>query len=294
MTLSRARALGLIGAAALLPSCSGAAGDAVRIGSKNFTEEFVIAEIYAQALEAKGLKVDRSKFNLGSTQIAMAALEHGDIDLYPEYTGTMLIEVLHRAPLRDPKAIFETVRAALSKRGLVVLAPSPMNDSQALATTQAIAKKYGIATLSKLAPVASQLRLATIPEFVSRADGLPGLQKFYGGFRFADVKSYDIGLKYDALLQGSADVATAFTTDGAIAANDLVVIADDRHFWPAYNVAPVVRAAVAAKYPQIATVLKSVSPLITDVAAQKMNYAVEHDKADPADVARTFLKAHAL
>jgi len=295
MTLTRAHALGLIGAAALLPSCSGgSAGDTIRIGSKNFTEEFVIAEIYAQALEIKGLKVDRSKFNLGSAQIAMAALEHGDIDLYPEYTGTMLIDVLHHAPLRDPKAIYETVSSGLLKRGLVVMAPSPMNDSQALATTQAIAKKYGITTLSKLAPVASQLRLATIPEFTSRADGLPGLQKFYGGFKFADVKSYDIGLKYDALLQGSADVATAFTTDGAIAANDLVVIADDRHFWPAYNVAPVVRAAVAAKYPQIATVLKTVSPLITDVAAQKMNYAVEHDKADPADVARTFLKAHAL
>ena len=295
MTLTRAHALGLIGAAALLPSCSGGSiGDTIRIGSKNFTEEFVIAEIYAQALESKGLKVDRSKFNLGSTQIAMAALQHGDIDLYPEYTGTMLIDVLHHAPLRDPKAIYTTVGAALLKRGLVVLAPSPMNDSQALATTQAIAQKYGITTLSKLAPLASQLRLATIPEFTSRADGLPGLQKFYGGFRFADVKTYDIGLKYRALLQGSADVATAFTTDGAIAANDLVVIADDRHFWPAYNVAPVVRRDALTKHAGIAAILNAVSPLITDAAARQMNYAVEHDKADPADVAAKFLKAHAL
>lgn len=295
MKLTRAHALGLIGAAALLPSCSGGtAGATIRIGSKNFTEEFVIAEIYAQALEAKGLTVDRSKFNLGSTQIAMAALQHGDIDLYPEYTGTMLIDVLHRAPLRDPKAIYETVGSALLERGLVVLPPSPMNDSQALATTQAIATKYGITTLSKLAPLASHLRLATIPEFVSRADGLPGLQKFYGGFKFADVKSYDIGLKYDALLGGSADVATAFTTDGAIAADHLVVITDDRHFWPAYNVAPVVRRGVLTKHPQIATILNAVSPLITDVAAQQMNYAVEHDKADPAEVAAKFLKAHAL
>jgi len=297
MTLTRAHALGLIGAAALLPSCSGGgsgAGNAIRIGSKNFTEEFVIAEIYAQALESKGLKVDRSKFDLGSTQIAMAALEHGDIDLYPEYTGTMLIDVLHHAPLRDPKAIFDVVSSSMMKRGIAVLAPSPMNDSQALATTQAIAKKFGITTLSKLAPLASQLRLATIPEFTSRADGLPGLQKFYGGFKFADVKSYDIGLKYDALLQGSADVATAFTTDGAIAANHLVVIEDDRHFWPAYNVAPVLRLDALKGHPQIATILKAVSPLITDVAAQQMNYAVEHDKADPADVAAKFLKAHGL
>ena len=296
MTLTRAHALGLIGAAALLPSCSGGgAGQTIRIGSKNFTEEFVIAEIYAQALEAKGFTVDRSKFDLGSTQIAMAALQHGDIDLYPEYTGTGLIDVLHHAPMSDPKAIYATVRDAFAKRyRLAWLTPSPMNDSQALATTQAIAKRYGITTLSKLAPLASQLRLATIPEFTSRADGLPGLQKFYGGFTFADVKSYDIGLKYDALLQGSADVATAFTTDGAIAANHLVVIIDDRHFWPAYNVAPVVRQEVLTKHPQIATILDAISPLITDVAAQQMNYAVEHDKADPADVATKFLKAHAL
>jgi osmoprotectant transport system substrate-binding protein len=297
MTLSRAHALGLIGAAALLPSCSGGAGSGptVRVGSKNFTEEFVIAEIYAQALEAKGFKVDRSKFNLGSTQIAMAALQHGDIDLYPEYTGTGLIDVLHMAPLRDPKAIYTTVRDAFAKRyRLAWLTPSPMNDSQALATTKAIAKRYGITTLSKLAPLAPQLRLATIPEFTSRADGLPGLRRFYGGFAFKEVKSYDIGLKYDALLQGGADVATAFTTDGAIAANDLVVIADDRHFWPAYNVAPVVRQDALAAHPTIATILDAISPSITDVAARQMNYAVEHDKADPADVAAKFLKEHAL
>jgi osmoprotectant transport system substrate-binding protein len=295
MTLTRAHALGLIGAAALLPSCSGASGDTIRIGSKNFTEEFVIAEIYAQALEAKGLKVDRSKFNLGSTQIAMAALEHGDIDLYPEYTGTGLLDVLHLAPIRDPKVLYATVRDAFAERyRLTWLTPSPMNDSQALATTQAIATRFDIATLSKLATVAPQLRLATIPEFTSRADGLPGLQKFYGGFHFKDVTSYDIGLKYDALLQGGADVATAFTTDGAIAANDLVIIADDRRFWPAYNVAPVVRQDALAKHPQIATILDTVSPFITEGAAQHMNYAVEHDKADPADVAAKFLKELAL
>lgn len=294
MNLTRAHVLGLIGATALLPSCSGGSGTAIRIGSKNFTEEYAVAEIYAQALEAKGFKVDRSKFDLGSTQIAMAALQRGDIDLYPEYTGTGLLDVLHLPAMRDANAIYRTVRDAYAKRyHLTWLTPSPMNDSQALATTRAIAKKYGITTLSTLSPLAPQLRLATIPEFTSRADGLPGLQKFYGGFKFKDVKTYDIGLKYDALLQGSADIATAFTTDGAIAANALVIVIDDRHFWPAYNVAPVVRDDVLAKHPQIATVLNAVSPLITDVAARQMNFAIEHDKADPAEVAAKFLKEHA-
>ncbi len=294
MNLTRAHVLGLIGATALLPSCSGGSGTAIRIGSKNFTEEYAVAEIYAQALEAKGFKVDRSKFDLGSTQIAMAALQRGDIDLYPEYTGTGLLDVLHLPAMRDANAIYRTVRDAYAKRyHLTWLTPSPMNDSQALATTKAIAQKYGITTLSKLSTLAPQLRLATIPEFTSRADGLPGLQKFYGGFKFKDVKTYDIGLKYDALLQGSADIATAFTTDGAIAANDLVIVIDDRHFWPAYNVAPVVRDDVLAKHPQIATVLNAVSPLITDVAARQMNFAIEHDKADPAEVAAKFLKEHA-
>ncbi len=295
MTLTRAHALGLIGAAALLPSCSGGNGNTIRIGSKNFTEEYAIAEIYAQALEAKGFKVDRSKFDLGSTQIAMAALQRGDIDLYPEYTGTGLLDVLHLPAMRDANAIYTTVRDAFQKQyHLTWLTPSPMNDSQALATTKAIAAKYGIATLSELSTLAPQLRLATIPEFTSRADGLPGLQNFYGGFKFKSVKVYDIGLKYDALLQGSADIATAFTTDGAIVADDLVIVTDDRHLWPAYNVAPVVRDDVLAEHPQIATILNAVSPLITDVAARQMNFAIEHDKADPADVAAKFLKAHAL
>jgi len=288
MTLSRAQALGIIGAAALLPSCGGGAG-AIRIASKNFTEEILLAEIYAQALERRGLRVER-KFNLGSTQIVMAAMQRGDVDLYPEYTGTALVDILHHAPVRDAAALEKIVRDGMLAKGITVMRPAPMNDSQALATTKAIARKYGIATLSQLAKVAPRLRLATIPEFLSRADGLPGLQKFYGGFKFADTKSYDIGLKYDALLQGKADVATAFTTDGAIAANDLVALVDDRHFWPAYNPAPFVRTQTLAGHAEIGS-LDAISAKITDAIARSMNLAVEAEKQDPADVAAAFLKA---
>lgn len=288
-TLSRRRALALVAATPLAASCAFDPA-AIHVGSKNFTESFVIAEIYAQSLEAAGMRVERL-FNLGSTQIAIAAMERGNIDLYPEYTGTALIDVLHLAPIANPRAAYAVVSNAFRKRyGIVWLAPSPMNDSQALATTREIAARYRLATLSDVARAAPELRFATIQEFLARPDGLPGLQRFYGGFRFRDVRTYDIALKYRALLDGKADVASAFSTDGAIATDSLVVLRDDRHFWSAYNVAPVVRAATLAARPGIAHVLDRVSPKITDRAAQAMNAAVENTQADPADVAAEFLR----
>ncbi len=288
--LSRKQVTILIGAALVLPQCSSRRGNAVAVGSKNFTEEFIIAEIYAQALERAGLTVVR-KFNLGSTQIAMTALRRGDIDLYPEYTGTALIDVLHLPPMHDPQALYRRVSDEFATRfALRWLRPSPMNDSQGLATTQSISKQYGIATLSQLSRVASQLRLGAIPEFLSRADALPGLQKYYGGFRFKDVKTYDIGLKYQALLHGDADIVTAFTTDGALAANNLVVLKDDKHFWPEYHIAPVVRIDALRRAPAIAAALNRIAPAISDAAARSMNYAVDVKKQDSADVASAFLK----
>ena len=174
--------------------------------------------------------------------------------------------------------------------GIVWLRPSPMNDSQALATTRASrCERRSRRRYPTFRAAAPNLRLATIQEFLARPDGLPGLQKFYGGFRFAQVRTYDIALKYSALVEGRADVASAFTTDGAIAVDSLVVLRDDRHFWSAYNVAPVVREAALAARPQIARVLNAVSPAITDGAAQTMNAAVEHLQQDPADVASAFL-----
>lgn len=287
--MNRRRALALFAAAPLVASCA-FDPSAVRVGSKNFTESFVIAEIYAQSLEAAGFHVARL-FNLGSTQIAMAAMARGNIDLYPEYTGTALIDVLHLPPLANQADAYRVVSKLFAQRyGIVWLSPSPMNDSQALATTRAIAERDRLATLSDVARAAPQLRLATIQEFLARPDGLPGLQRFYGGFAFREIRTYDIALKYRALLEGKAEVASAFSTDGDIMADNLVVLRDDRHFWSAYNVAPVVRAATLSARPRIAAVLDAVSPRITDRAAQTMNAAVERAQADPADVAAAFLR----
>jgi osmoprotectant transport system substrate-binding protein len=288
MRYSRAHAIATFASLCALPAC-GVRG-AIAVGSKNFTESIVIAEIYAQALERAGLRVVR-RLDLGSTQIAMAAMARGEIDLYPEYTGTALIDVLHHEPIRDPAASYAYVRDAFARHyGIVWLERSPMNDSQGLATTTAVAQRYHLRTLSDLAPLASRLRLATIPEFVTRPDGIPGLQRVYGGFHFASVRSYDIALKYEALLDGDADIATAFTTDGAIAVDRLVVLEDDKHLWPVYNVAPLVRATTLAREPRIATALNAIAPKLTDEAVRTMNAQVESRDRDPADVAAEFLK----
>jgi osmoprotectant transport system substrate-binding protein len=292
--LSRARSLRLLAAASLAGCSGGSSGTSVAIGSKNFTEELILGEMYAQLLEKNGLKVDR-KLNLGGTQVAMEALQRGDIDLYPEYTGTALITVLKDPPVGDAAAIYHKVAQAYARDyHLTWLDPAPFNDTQALATTAAVAARYHLRTLSDVSAAAPQLRLGAVTEFTSRPDGLPGLQRAYGGFKFAQVRLIDIGLKYEALLTGQVDVVVAFGTDGQIVADKLVVFVDDKKFWPAYQVAPVVRDATLKRLPQIATALNALAPLLSDDAMRAMNYEVDGKKREPEDVAREFLTAHKL
>jgi osmoprotectant transport system substrate-binding protein len=294
MQVSRGRALSLIAAVPFVASCGGG-GDAVKVGSKNFTEELILGELYAQSLEHAGLHVTR-KLNLGTTDIAMAALKRGEIDLYPEYTGTALLNVLHLPPQSDPKLAYRTVKDAYAKQfGLVWLDPAPMNDTQALATTRAIAGRYALGKLSDLAPKAAELRLGAVPEFLTRADGLPGLQKRYGGFRFKQVKIVDNGLKYQALEHGDVDVIIAFSTEGQLKADSLVVLEDDKHLFPSYAVAPVVRKATLDAKPALAEPLNKLAPLLTNDVMQNLNLQVDGPlKREPADVARDFLKQNGL
>ena len=141
---------------------------------------------------------------------------------------------------------------------------------------------------------AEHLRLGAIPEFTKRADGLPGLQHAYGGFNFKKISLFDIGLKYRALLANDVDVVVAFGTDGQIAADKLVVFSDDKHVWPYYQVAPVVRRSALEKYPEIATTLDRVAPYLTDGVMRRLNEEVDGSKREPADVARDFLRANRL
>jgi osmoprotectant transport system substrate-binding protein len=268
----------------------------ITIGSKDFTEEFIVAEIYAQVLENAGFKVNR-KLNLGGTPVAQAAIVKGDIDLYPEYTSTGLLTVLKAQPIQDPTQIYQAVKSGYEKQfNLTWLTPSPFNDTQALAMTQAGSDKYGIKTYSDLSQKSSQLVLGGPAEFLSREDGLPALQKAYGGFQFKDTKQLGTGsLRYQALLGGQIDVVVAFSTDGEINGDKLALLQDDKNFYPVYNVAPVVRMDTLAKYPQIATVLDKLAPYLTTPIMSGLNWEVDGpDKKEPAAVAKAFLQQNGL
>jgi osmoprotectant transport system substrate-binding protein len=291
---TRAGALGLLAAGLALPAC-GMRRDAVAIGSKNFTEALLLGELYAQMIEDNGHPV-RRRLDLGGTDIAMAALRRAEIDLYPEYTGTALLVVLKAQPRGDAVQTFDFVKSEYERLyGLTWLDPAPMNNTQALATTHEVAARFGLRTLSDVAAKAPQLRLGAIPEFAKRSDGLPGLQRAYGGYNFKKISLIDNGLKYRALLAGDVDIVVAFGTDGAIAADNLVVMLDDRHLFPPYQVAPVIRLDALKARPELAQILNRVAPLLTDATMRTLNNSIDGpQKREPADVARDFIKAHGL
>ena len=276
---------------ACAPSQSTDGAGTVVVGSKDFTEQFIVAEMYAQLLENAGFTVER-KLNLGGTPIAHEAIMNGDIDLYPEYTSTGLLTMLKLDPIQDAQEIYTTVKNGYEQQyNLTWLTPSPFNDTQALAMTKEVAALYGIQTYSDLSQKASELVLGGPAEFLEREDGLKGLQQAYGGFDFKEAKQLGTGsLRYQALLEGQVDVVVAFGTDGAIKGNDLLLLADDLVFYPIYNVAPVIRQDTLEKYPQIEKVLNDFAPLLTDDIMSGLNWQVDGPEGkEPADVARAFL-----
>lgn len=293
---SRSSALrALAGLALVSGGCGHGRARAVKVGSKNFTEELLLGEMYAALLREHGGFSVETRLDLGGTQIAMASLQRGDIDLYPEYTGTALLTELHLPAQHERATVYATVQREYQRRfGLRWLDPAPMNDTQALAVTAQTAARRSLYTLSDCARLAPQLRLGAVPEFTDRPDGLPGLQRAYGGFHFASVKLIDIGLKYRALLDGDVDVVVAFGTDGQIDAQHLVVLEDDKHFFPPYQVAPVVRGDTLQRFPQIATILNPLAPKLTDATMRRLNWRVDGQHEEPADVARDFLARSGL
>jgi osmoprotectant transport system substrate-binding protein len=276
---------------ACAPSQSANGAGKVIVGSKDFTEQFIVAEMYAQLLENEGFTVER-KLNLGGTPIAHEAMMNGDIDLYPEYTSTGLLTMLKLDPIQDAQEIYTTVKSGYEQQyKLTWLTPSPFNDTQALAMTKELAAQYGIQTYSDLSQKASELVLGGPAEFLEREDGLKGLQQAYGGFEFKEVKQLGTGsLRYQALLDGQVDVVVAFGTDGAIKGNDLLLLVDDLVFYPIYNVAPVIRQDTLEKYPQIEKILNDFAPMLTDDIMSGLNWQVDGPEGkEPADVARAFL-----
>ena len=290
--------VGAILLAACAPATPEQGGDvgAVAVGSKDFTEQFIVAEMYAQILESGGFDVER-KLNLGGTPIAHQAILNADIDLYPEYTSTGLLTVLSLSPIQDAQEIYTTVKEGYEEQyNLTWLEPSPFNNTQALAMTRERSEALGITTYSDLSEKASELVLGGPAEFMEREDGIKGLQQAYGGFEFAEVIQLGTGsLRYQALLDGQIDVVVAFGTDGAIEGNDLVVLVDDQVFYPIYNIAPVVRMDTLEEYPQIANLLNELAPLLTDEIMSGLNWQVDGpEQREPADVSREFLLENGL
>lgn len=264
------------------------------VGSKNFTEQYILAEIYAQALEQAGLSVER-KANLGGTLIAHAALVKGDIDLYPEYTGTALSSVVKTPPSSDAAAVYKQVSDAYQKQyHLTWLQPAKVNNGYALLVSKQTADKYHLKTLSDLAKVAPQLTIGAGAEFGDRLDGLKGLDQTYG-IKFKNFRQFaKVGLRYDALAADQIDVANGFATDWQIAENQYVALEDDKHLFPPYEVAPVVRDDALAKHPQVREVLNNVNQLLDNATMQKLNAEVEKNKEEPRDVAQDFLRSKGI
>ncbi len=285
---------------------------AVRVGSKDFPESIIIGEMYALLLENAGISVDRL-MNLGGTVIAHESLVNDELDIYPEYTGTGLLVVLG-ASVEDavgsgdgsdgtPEAVdtaesvFNFVRDEYKEQfDLNWLDRTPMSNSQALAVRRDFAEEHSLSTISDLVALASDVNLVfSAPvDFEEREDGLLGLRTAYGEFD-ASVNGVAPGIKYQALVDGDANVVLAFSTDAEIAFNDLVVLEDDAALWPPYNVSPVVRQSALDAYPEIAEILNALAPMITDEVMIGLNGQVVGDEAmEPDVVAREFLIAEGM
>lgn len=273
---------------------TGSSGTPIKVGSKDFTEQFIIGEMYALVLEKAGFTVER-KLNLGGTPVAQAGLVSGEIDLYPEYTGTGLLTVLKLPASSDRQQVFSDISKGYKEQfDLVWLEPSPMNNTQALAMTKERSDALGIKTISEMIAKASELTIIGPPEFEQREDGLPGIKKGYGDFQLKEYKAVDPGLRYKGLVDGEADVAVAFGTDGEVSAFNLVLLADDKNIFPPYQVAPVVRQKALDANPGIADTLNALAPKLTDATMQKLNFEVSGKQKEPADVAKEFLTQEGL
>ena len=315
---SRSRILGaavLVALAFVLAACGSSSGDSVptrptgggvslihydpgnarrppiAIGSKNFTEEFILADIYAQALAAAGYRV-RTRLDLGAENVAYRALRRGQIDAYPEYTGTALTSfygVNIRDVPKDAQAAYQEVRRAAAAQAVVALPPTPFTNSNGFAMTQAGAARVGARTISDLDRRAGGLTFAGPPECRAREDCLLGLEHVYG-LHFQRFLVTPPEQRHQVLMSGRADVSLVFTTDGQIKADNLVVLRDDRNLLPPYNATLLVRSdAFEAAGPDLARVVAQVNRGLTTRVMQELNSRVDLDKEPSAQVATEYL-----
>ncbi|HEV8611174.1 MAG TPA: glycine betaine ABC transporter substrate-binding protein [Thermoanaerobaculia bacterium] len=262
----------------------------LRIGSKNFSEQVILGEIAAQGLEARGIPVDR-RLNLGGTFVCHQAITAGELDLYPEYTGTAFTAILARKPVSDPKLVFDEVSREYRKRwNLVWSPPLGFENTFAIVMRGDDARRLNVRRISDLV-AHPEVRPGFGYEFLEREDGFPGLAKTYGlHFRERPVQM-DLGLLYQALESRKVDLVAGNSTDGLIDAIGGVVLEDDKRYFPPYEAAFVVRGDVWEKKPAVREYLESLAGAIDAATMRKLNAAVDKEKRRPEDVARGFLES---
>lgn len=264
------------------------------IGGKNFTEQDILVYLMKELVEAKTeLKVEVKPF-LGGTNVVAQALERGDLDVYAEYTGTALLNILGEPLITDPDQAYEKVKTIYQeKKHLIWLKPFGFNNTYTLSMRTEQAEQLGIESISDLAKFTPQLLLGATHEFLERPDGYKGIEDLYK-LDFVGVSAMDPGLTYGACRDGKVDVIDAFATDGRIPAFKLKVLIDDKHFFPPYYAAPVIREATLNKHPEIADALNLLSGRLNDKAMSELNAKVDLEKKDPKTVAREWLKSQGL
>ncbi|MDY6855539.1 MAG: glycine betaine ABC transporter substrate-binding protein [Thermodesulfobacteriota bacterium] len=262
----------------------------IAIGSKHFTEQEITGELMAQIIENNtDIKVKR-RFNLGGTMICFNALKSGDIDLYAEYTGTSLVNILKKKTMNDPERVYSIIKDTFNKEyGLDLLKPFGFNNTYTLTMRRDHASELRVNKISDLLPYVKMLQAGFDAEFLERTDGYQGLVRRYG-FKFQKrPKQMDPGLMYKACAEGEVDVIDGFATDGRIRAYNLLVLKDDKSFFPPYYAAPLIRSEVVKKYPEIEEVLNSLAWIISDKIMQRLNYKVDKKEDSAFEVARSFL-----
>ncbi|MBE9093841.1 glycine betaine ABC transporter substrate-binding protein [Tychonema sp. LEGE 07203] len=270
--------------------CTSNSQKQVVICSKDFTEQVILAEILAQHIEAKtDIKVER-ELNLGGS-LCHQSLATGKIDLYVEYTGTGFTSILKQKPISDPKKVLDYLKQEYPKQFQAEWTePLGFNNGFAIIMRGDEAKKLNLQTLSQLGKAAPKLRAGFGPEFKDREDGFPGLAKTYG-IKFAEEpKELLLGLLYQALQQKEVDVIAGNTTDGLIQSLGLVVLKDDKNYFPPYEAVPVVRSQILEKYPELRPVLAELGGKISEEDMRKLNYQVDGKQEEAGQVAREFLQ----
>jgi glycine betaine/choline ABC-type transport system substrate-binding protein len=284
--------------AAVLVATSGCRtqrGETIVVGSKNFTEQIVLAELFAQQIEAHStLHVER-RVNLGGTLLCHQALVAGKIDLYPEYTGTALTAVLNEPPRNDPSAVFHRVQSEYHARfGVEVMPPLGFNNTFAMVVRGDEAAKLHLRTISDIGSYASKWRAGFGYEFMERPDGYRGWAAAYGLHFSGAPRILDLGLLYRALADRQVDLVAGNSTDGLIAALGMIALEDDRRYFPPYEAVPLVRRATLDKHPEVRAALGQLAGKISEDEMRHMNYAIDGEHRDPAEVVRAFRKAKGL